>query len=230
VSADLVRSPEALARRVAESLPCAVALGLTGVAVPTEEEAEALRHFVDELQLRGVSVVLHGVSGGFLTAACMDGDDARFACEGDLGAAVDVLREYDVMRRRCTSDHGRRINQLRMTASALSVPALCAFVRDRLERGGVPGDVVLGMLRAAYAAMMDAVARIRPGEGALSAAAAVHGGRATITLLDSGPVGDEDASCPPGAEHVDHVHRFRILDRHNALVLETVLGGGRPPG
>jgi hypothetical protein len=235
VSAALLANPENLAERLRAGGVSAVALDASGLAVPTGREEDALRRFVGELQLRGVAVVFHGVSGGFITAASMDGDLARFAREDGLASAVAALRECEETRRSCVSSRGRRLNQLRLPAAALSVPSLCAFVRDRLEQGGLDGEPLRELLYDASAAIVDAVDRLAGREGTVSAAATVHDGRATVTLLDDGsPPADPD-SWPGATGLVDRRHRFRILDRHNAQVLEKdvpatgVAGGGIAP-
>jgi len=226
VREDLLADPEKIVARIAATRVSAVAFDLQGLGVPTAEESRAIARFVDELQLRGLSVVLHGATAGFLTAAYLDGDAPRFATEADLSSAVRVLREADRMRERCTSDRGRRINQLRMPARPLGIPALCTFVRDRLERGGVDDELVTGLLRETYGALRDALARLPAAEADLSAAATVHDGRATITILDGGPPPAGEGLAPVPGGPVDRIHRFRILDRHNALVLEKDLERG----
>lgn len=223
VEESLVRSPEALAQRILDEEFGAVTMDIGSLNFPTVDQASAVSAFVDALQFRGTSVVLHGATPGFLTAACVDGDDVRFSVERDLETALAVLDEYDEMRTRCTSDRGRRINQLRLPARSPSVPLLCAFIRDRLELGGVPRTVLLGLLQDAYAAMTESLARCIGDGHDLAASATVHDGRATITLLDSGPEVAGEREGPP--ERVDRTHRFRILDRHNALVLEKDLSG-----
>ncbi|HMB67827.1 MAG TPA: hypothetical protein VKU85_00900 [bacterium] len=225
-SAALLGNPEDFAARLSGCGVSAVALDAGGIAVPTGREEEALRRFVGELQLRGLAVVFHGVSAGFVTAATMDGDLARFAREDDLSAAVATLRKCEETRRRCTSSRGRRLNQLRLPAAALSVPALCAFVRDRLEQGGLDGEPLQELLYDACAAMIDAVDRLGGAEGTVSAAATVHDGRATVTLLDDGAPPADPATWPGATGLVDRRHRFRILDRHNAQVLEKDLPAG----
>lgn len=224
VREDLLDSPERVMARIASTRVSAVAFDVQGLTVPSVAESEAIARFVDELHVRGVSVVLHGATAGFLTAACLDGDAPRFATAVDLSAAVRVLREVDLRRRRCMSDRGRRINQLRMTARPLGIPTLCGFVRDRLERAGVGGELAVGLLRQVHAGLRDALGRLPVAEGDLSASATVHDGRVTITILDGGaaPEGDPPRPVPP----VDRIHRFRILDRHNALVLEKDLKPG----
>jgi hypothetical protein len=228
VSSALLANPERTAERLTAAGASAVALDASGLSVPTGREEDALRRFVGELQLRGVAVVLHRVSGGFVTAATMDGDLARFAREDDLAAAVATLRECEETRRTCISSRGRRLNQLRLPAAALSVPSLCAFVRDRLEQGGLSGEPLRELLYDACAAMVDAVDRLGARDGAISAAATVHDGRATVTLLDDGDPPADPGSWPGASGLVDRRHRFRILDRHNAQVLEKdVPAGGR---
>jgi hypothetical protein len=219
-------NPEDLAARLTSCGASAVALDAGGLSVPTGQEEEALRRFVGELQLRGAAVVFHGVSAGFVTAATMDGDLARFARADDLTSAVAALRACEDTRRRCTSSRGRRLNQLRLPAGPLSVPALCAFVRDRLEHGGLEGEPLQELLYDACAAMVDAVDRFGGADGTVSAAATVHDGRATVTLLDDGSPPPDPEIWPGATGLVDRRHRFRILDRHNAQVLEKDLPAG----
>jgi hypothetical protein len=217
----LLRAPARLARRIANEEVSGVALDLEGLDVPTADRTEAVARFVDELQLRGLSVVLHGVSATFLMAVQIEASHARFDTRNDLSDCVRILREYDEMRRRCTSDRGRRMNQLRMPARALSLAPLCRFLRDRLERGGLEAEAVLDLLGESYYALIEILeTAYEPGEGDVSASVAVHDGRATVTILDSGKPRANEVFRPGEGGGVDRVHRFRILDRHNAVVLE----------
>ena len=219
----LVRSPRSLARRITGEEVSGLAIDLTDLCMPSVQRTEAIARFVDEIQLRGLSVVLYSVPAAFLVAVQIEGSYARFATHTDLADAVRVLHDYDVMRRECTSDRGRRINQLRMPATALSLAPLCLFIGDRLEAGGLEREPRVALLRESYAALLEILeTAYSPGEGDVSASVAVHDGRATVTILDSGKP-HENGSEEPGPA-VDRKHRFRILDRHNAIVLEKDLG------
>jgi hypothetical protein len=216
--------PAALAGRLDRAGVTAVAVDLEGLPAPRPDRREAVLPFVEELQARGVPVVLHSAPADFVMALGIEGADARVATRADLCACINVLREYDEMRRRCTSDRSARVSQLRMPARALSIAPLCAYARRRLEAGGVPAPIVLDLLRECCAAMEE-VLDASESAGAIGLAATVHEGRATLTVLDSGPARENEVICPGEEGRVDRMHRFRILDRHNALVLEKDLGG-----
>ena len=78
--------------------------------------------------------------------------------------------------------------------------------------------------------MVDAVDRLAGADGTVSAAATVHDGRATVTLLDDGASPPDPETWPGATGLVDRRHRFRILDRHNAQVLEKDLPAGVASG
>ncbi|GJM45242.1 MAG: hypothetical protein DHS20C21_20840 [Gemmatimonadota bacterium] len=217
------RDATGLARSLARYPVSGIALDLTDVSGSTEETTNAVLGFVDELQSLGLSVVTYGAGGDFLTALNLDGGAHRVATRPGLAEAVSVIREYDEMRQRCTSDRGQRVNQLRMPARALSLAPLCAYTRARLEGGGAPPETAHGLLRECYAALGQILADgFEPGDGDLSISVTVHDGRATITVLDAGRP-RENAVIQSDGDQVDRIHRFRILDRHNAIVLEKDL-------
>ncbi|MBZ0268307.1 hypothetical protein K8I85_09125 [bacterium] len=220
----LLADPAQFAAGIAASPVSGIAFDLEGIGIPSPERTSAVLAFVDELQLRGVSVVVHGAPADFQTAVAFDGADARMATGTNLSGAVETLRHYDATRRRCTSDRGSRVNQLRMPARALSLAPICAYARVRLAKGGVEDNVALGLLHECYEHLSEILASgYEPGDGDFAVSVTVHEGRATITVLDGGrPRAAMDA--PSGSDRVDRIHRFRILDRHNALVLEKQLG------
>ncbi len=225
LEAEALRSPVAPVERLDRGGASGLALDMGSVGAPIPARTLAVRRLVDELQLRGRGVVLHDVPADFMTALHMDGVGTRIATTGDLGGAVAILREYDEMRRECTSDRGRRINQLRMPARTLSLAPLSAHARVRLEAAGVGETVRLELLREAYEGMVD-VLETALGDGTdLAVSVTVHEGRATITLLDSGPPREPSIVIPEAGGRVDRIHRFRILERHNALVLERDVPG-----
>ena len=78
--------------------------------------------------------------------------------------------------------------------------------------------MLLGMLGETYRALLETVHRAM-GDATVSASATVHDGRITVTLLDDGDAVAGEEETEPGA-FLDRRHRFRVLDRHNALVLE----------
>jgi hypothetical protein len=201
----------------------AVALDAAGIPVAAPEDDDPVIRLVDELQSRGIPSVLYSAPADYVTGLGIAETDTRVATVRDLSAAVSVLREYDLMRRRCTSDRGRRVGQLRMPARALSLAPLCAYARGRLEDGGVPEGLVRDLLRECYFRMGEILGGYHPEEGDLVLSATVHDGRATLTLLDSGEPRENEVICPGDEGRVDRIHRFRILDRHNALVLERDL-------
>jgi len=202
----------------------AVAVDLEGLVAPRPDRGEAVLPFVEELQARGVPVVLHSAPADFVMALRIDGADARVATRADLCASIAVLRAYDEMRKRCTSDRRARVSQLRMPARALSIAPLCAYARRRLEAGSVPSAIVLELLRECCGAMEE-VLDASESAGAIGISVTVHEGRVTLTILDSGAARENEIICPGEEGRVDRIHRFRILDRHNALVLEKDLGG-----
>lgn len=220
----LLADPASFAAGVASSPVSGIAFDLEGIGTPSPERTSAVLAFVDELQLRGVSIVIHGAPADFLTAVAFDGADARMATRSNLSDAVGTLRDYDAARRRCTDDRGSRVNQLRMPARALSLAPICAYAQVRLAKEGVDGAVALGMLRECYEHLSEILSSgYEPGDGDFAVSVTVHEGRATITVLDGGrPRAAVDATAASG--RVDRIHRFRILDRHNALVLEKQLG------
>jgi len=222
---ELSGDPATLAGRIAENAPALLAIEVSERDVPTPERLAALARFADELQLRGTSVPLHGTLAGLLTAARMDDLDARFAAFDDLASCVRTLRAHDAMRRRCVSRRGSGTRQLRMPARAACLAPLCGFVRESLERGGVDAPTVLAMLREAYVAMVDVLRESwRTDDADLAAAVTVHDGTAAITILDRGQPRAGEVIEPREGAPVDRIHRFRIPDRHNALVLEKRLG------
>ena len=109
-----------------------------------------------------------------------------------------------------------------MPARALSIAPLCAYARRRLEAGHVPPSIVLDLLRECCRAMEE-VLDTSESAGAIGLSATVHDGRVTLTILDSGAARENEVICPGEEGRVDRIHRFRILDRHNALVLEKDL-------
>ncbi len=220
IETDLMSDPAGLARVVDTGEASGLALGLSGARSPSAGRMGALICFVDELHVRGRSVVLHGVPADFATALHLDGAADRVAIVQTLSEAVGILRQFDEMRQRCTSDRGRRINQLRMPAQAMSMAPLCAHARVRLEMSSVAQPARMDLLREAYAGMLEAMARARGDTDDLALSVTVHDGRATLTLLDSGPPCANEVVVPGAGGRVDRIHRFRILDRHNALVLE----------
>jgi hypothetical protein len=226
VEPELACNPAGFAENVSAGVAAGVALDLSGVGAPTPERTETVTRFIEELQLRGTSAVLHGVPADFVTALAMDGAGTHVARTENLTGAVAILREYEMMRRRCLSDRGQRLNQLRMPLHALSFAPLCAHARARLESAGVPDEIGRELLREARARMVELLDDTSDLDLDVSMSVTVHEGRATLTLLDSGPArpGIADPSSEGGP--IDRVHRFRILDRHNALVLEKDLAVG----
>ena len=227
VEREMIGSGDELIERIDASPASGVALDLSGVGVPTAERTEAVTRFVDGLQARGTNVVLHGVPADFLTALLMDGEGGHVPTQENLTEAVATLRAYHRMRLRCLSDRGQRLNQLRMPLHSLSFAPLCAHARARLESAGVDPRTGLELLREVREQMVAVLDLAQDPELDISLAVTVHEGRATLTLLDSGPARPSEAGIPPEGAHVDRYHRFRILDRHNALVLEKDLEAGR---
>jgi hypothetical protein len=211
-----------------------LALDLAGAGPPTVERTRLLLDFVGELQARGRNVALHDVPGDWATAFHLDGVAGRVTSADGLSECVGLLREFDVMRRACTSDRGRRVNQLRLPSHPLSLAPLCAHARVRLERAGVPEDVVRELLRETHRGLLEGLDEADDPPGPVALSVAVHDGRATVTLLDSGPPRENEVVVPGRGAGVDRLHRFRILDRHNVLVLERDLAGraasGSPEG
>ena len=219
--------PEILLEQVAGDEASGVALDLASLDSLGADRTSSVMALVDGLQQWGVSVIAHGASGSFLTAIRLEDAHARLATGDDLTSCVVTLRDYDEMRRRCTSDRGHRMNQLRMPARPLSLAPLCLFARHRLAREGVEREVLEGLLQEAYFALSGVLEEsYDPGEGDVAASVAVHDGRATITILDGGKPRENEVILPGNGARVDRIHRFRILDRHNALVLEKDLAGG----
>ncbi|MEZ5065073.1 MAG: hypothetical protein R3B81_10075 [bacterium] len=200
----------------------AIALDLAGL----KGAADHVVPLVDELQARGIPTVVYAAPADWIMHLQMEGLEARIASCEDLARAIDLLREYDDLRRRCTSDRGRRVGQLRMPAVAPSLAPLCAYARGRLEEAGVEAAVLRSLLRECYRNMVAVLEEENSEDGALSLSATVHDGRATLTLLDSGLPRENEVICPGDPTRVDRIHRFRILDRHNALVLEKDLPVG----
>lgn len=222
---ELAADPAALGTRVVRRGVDALALEVTPADVPTPPWTAAVARFVDELQLRGTSVGLWGTLPAFLTAARMDDLHARFATFDDLASCVRTLRDHEALRRRCVSRPGAGVHRLRLSARAVSLAPLCLFVRDRLERAGVAPSTVLAMLREAYGAMVDALAESWESDDAdLSASVTVHEGTASVTILDMGHPRTSEVLRPGDGAPFDRIHRFRIPERHNALVLEKHLG------
>lgn len=208
------------AREIRSSDCAGVAVDLSALEAPTTERTNAVVAFVDELQSRGVSVILHGASAAFWTALTMEDAHWRCASCDDLSGAVATLRDYDALRCECTSDRGRRIHQLRMPARALSLAPICLFLTDRLGCSRVDAWSVADLVEEAYLAMGGMLQQAYGVLDDFSASVGVHDGRATITFLDSGPARENEIILPGDGARVDRIHRFRILDRHNALVLE----------
>lgn len=216
----LLGAAGSLARGVCHSDCAGVALDLERLTAPTAERTTAIVELVDELQSAGVSVVLHGASAAFLTAITMENAHWRCASSENLSTSVQILREYDEMRRECTSERGSRIHQLRMPARALSLAPLCLFLHDRLTRFGLSEPARVDLVAEAYSAMGGILEASYGNLEDISASVGVHEGRATVTLLDSGAPRENEIIVPGEDGRVDRIHRFRILDRHNALVLE----------
>jgi hypothetical protein len=216
----LLGAPGELARAVVNSDCAGVALDLDRLTAPTDRRTGVVVDLVDELQVSGVSVVLHGASAAFLTAISMENAHWRCATTDNLFVSVQTLRDYDEMRRACTSERGSRIHQLRMPARALSLAPMCLFLRDRLARFGLRESTRDDLVNEAYGAMGGILEASYGNLEDLSASVGVHEGRATVTLLDSGAPRENEVILPGEGGRVDRIHRFRILDRHNALVLE----------
>jgi hypothetical protein len=223
---EVMNDPAELAERIAAHDVAALALEFGSRPAPTRSRTATIARFVDELQLRGTSVGLHGTLSAFLTAARMDDLQARFATFADLAACVHVMRDHYAMRRRCVAQRGGGVHQLRLPATPMSLAPLCHFVRDRLERGGVEAPTIFAMLRATYVGMVQILTESwEPGDADLSASVTVHDGTASVTILDRGRPRENEVIHPGLGAAVDRIHRFRIPDRHNALVLEKRLGG-----
>jgi hypothetical protein len=217
----LLDSPGGTAREISRPRS-GIALGVSSLTTPSAERTGSVGRFVDELQSLGIPVVLHGAGGGFLAALQMEGAAARFVIGADLADAVRTLRLCDEMRRRCVPERGRRLQQLRMPAHAMSLAPLCLFLRNSLEQSGVSGAALDDLMHESYAALAR-VLEDATGAEDIAASAAAHSGVATVTILDSGKPRGAGAEPPRDGRRVDTIHSFRIPERHNALVLEKRL-------
>jgi hypothetical protein len=196
-----------------------VSLDLDGSPPPTDVWCGGIVRIVDALQSEGRGVVLHSAPGDFLTALALEGDSARIPTTSDLTSAVALLRGADAQRRDGAQGPGRRGRQLRMPARAASLAPLVAYTRGRLEQADAPQGVIEALLAELYPVLCGILATGRePGESDLFLGVTVLEERASVTLLDAGrPRQGETVRV---GDRVDRIHSFRILDRHNAVVLE----------
>ena len=210
-------------RAVERAAVSGVSLDLDGSPPPTAPWCADVVDVIDRLQARGCGVVLHSAPGDFLTALALDGTASRVPTTPDLTAAVRLLREADSLRRDGGRGPGRRGRQLRMPARAESLAPLISYARERLEQDDAPEEAIHALLEELY----PVLARVLggggvPGRSDLYLGVTVVDERASVTLLDAG-------DPRPGEEvrdgaRVDRIHSFRILDRHNAVVLEKDFG------
>ncbi len=198
-----------------------VVLELSGIDAPTSGATRSLLDLAGELERRGVGVVASGGSADLLTALSLEDDLSRLPRVGDLSAAIALLREFDDAARRLASRPAGPARVVRFPARRESVAPICRLLRLRLGEDGLASRARDRMVRRAWDVIhSEILAACDPSLDHLGVCARVHDARVTITLLDEGSGSRPDERATEGRGGM-RVHRFRILGRHHATVLEA---------
>jgi hypothetical protein len=198
-----------------------VVLELGGVTAPTPDATRRLLELAGELERRGVGVVAVGGSADLLSALSLEDDLSRLPRVGDLSAAISILRAFDDAARRLAAHPGGPARVVRFPARRESVAPLCRLLRLRLGEDGLPPRARDRMVRRAWDLLQaEILPACDPARDRLGVCARVHRARVTITLLDEG-CGPRPAERSTNGSGGARVHRFRILGKHRATVLEA---------
>lgn len=179
--------------------------------------ARTLMDLAEETQRRGIGVVAIGAGADLLTEISMGDSTMRLPWARDLTEALDLFRRFEEI--------GARAWMILKTSRAVRAPArsgsvapLCRALRASLEENGVARAVEESVLRTASAILWNEILpACDPATDRISLCASLRGSSLTVTILDPGrgPRGIEAAPAAP-----ERIHRFWVLDRHHATVLE----------
>lgn len=198
--------------------------GLAGIAIDLSEAsalyslpAKTLVDLAEEIQRRGVGVVAIGPGADLLTEISMGESTVRLPWARDLTEALDLFRRFEeIGTRTWTITNSARA--VRAPARSGSVAPLCRALRTSLEENGVPDGVGESVVQTASAILWNEVLpACDPARDRISLCASLRGSSLTVTILDPGrgPRLQAEANSP-----AVHIHRFWVLDRHHATVLE----------
>ena len=204
------------ALRKAEGLAgIVIDLGETGAAFSLP--AKTLLDLAEEIQRRGIGVVGIGAGADLLTEISMGDSTVRLPWARDLSEALDLFRRCEeIGARSWTITNSARA--VRVPARSGSVAPLCRALRASLEENGVPRGVEESVLQTASAILWNEVLpACDPATDRISLCASLRGSSLTVTILDPGrgPRREGEPVSP-----AVRVHRFWVLDRHHATVLE----------
>jgi hypothetical protein len=199
--------------------------GLAGIVIDLSEAgavslpARTLVDLAEETQRRGIGVVAIGAGADLLTEISMGQSTVRLRLPWarDLTEALDLFRRFEEIAARAWTIL-KTSRAVRAPARSGSVAPLCRALRASLEENGVPRVVEESVLRTASAILWNEILpACDPATDRISLCASLRGSSLTVTILDPGrgPRGMEAAPAAP-----ERIHRFWVLDRHHATVLE----------
>jgi hypothetical protein len=197
-----------------------VILDLRGITAPTSADTQRLLDLAGELERRGVGVAAVGGSAELIMGLCLEHDLSCLPRVEDVSSAIAVLREFDHAARRWAASPRGPVRVVRFPARRESVAPLCRLVRLRLGEDGLarrPRDRIVS--RAWGLVHTEILPACDPSRDSLGVSARVHGSRVTVTILDEGRGERPQHEEAPGGGM--RIHRFRILGRHHATVLEA---------
>jgi hypothetical protein len=198
-----------------------VVLELSGIDAPTPSATGSLLDLAGEMERRGIGVVAVGGSADLLTALSMEDDLSRLPRVGELSAAISLLREFDDAARRLASHPGGPARVVRFPARRESVAPICRLLRLRLGEDGLAPRARDRIVRRAWDLIhTEILAACDASSDHLGVCARVHQARVTVTLLDEGAGSRPDVRAMQGPGGLC-VHRFRILGKHHATILEA---------
>jgi len=204
------------ALRKAEGL-AGIAIDLAAASAPFTLPARTLLDLAEEIQRRGIGVVAIGPGADLLTEISMGDSTVRLPWARDLTEALDLFRRFEeIGARSWTIMNSSRA--VRAPAREGSVAPLCRALRTSLEENGVPRGVGESVLQAASAILWNEVLpACDPAHDRISLCATLRGSSLTVTILDPGRGPRAEMEPRMGALRI---HRFWVLDRHHATVLE----------
>jgi hypothetical protein len=194
-----------------------IAIDLSAALAPFSLPARTLLDLAAEIQRQGIGVVAIGPGADLLTEISMGDSTVRLPWVRDLTEALELFRRLEqIGARSWTILQSSRA--VRVPAHEGSVAPLCRALRTSLEENGIPPGVGESVLRAASAILWkEVLPACDPARDRISLCASLRGSSLTVTILDPGR-GPRPEDEP--ASGVLRIHRFWVLDRHHATVLE----------
>ncbi len=201
-----------------------VALDAGGANEASVRSTAALLRFVRDLERRGVVALVVGAPADLLTELAMERGPSPLLAVDDVSAALALLRRFDELASRALDTSGCTLAAIRVPARPESVALVCRGLGELLESYGVDASRRESLTGTVRDIVHDEVLpACDPSSNRLAVSAAAQGDRVTVTILDDGAGSRAAGAIGAGLAGV-RIHRFRVLGRHHAIVVEQEPG------